>query len=545
MKWNKTARAELHGVRRRDATDPPGAWEPIDAAKAWSELRDRPTWTLDAHFLRDEMEAVVAQCASPTPPAFEASRELCRAAWLLCGQEVSTDNASWEAQAAERALARLWLATGGVAATLRLLLSEASFATTVSSVRDASGAVTTKALIIRTPSHEDDSNNMWATARYRFRPPSSETYLWCGASAMALWVGVRCAMNTLADDAFRAASDEARAVRATLDADDHWGRAAIAFAFSRDPSHAAEELARIAARARCSNGHPSRVPAGAAMHLLVIAAPDLESARFLLPFCDVAEIAFDLVESFGGAVIPTIEDALGDALVSSQAAWIRKSKVKRFQGVFKVLELDASLEEIEAKARAKRAVPLPPKPEARKLDAERYAVKPAAGGLPPLSSVDAILPGTTYSDAYPWETDAALVEAESQSGEREFWLAKVKLAPLTPSAVRAWADAKGYRPATLREALAFQLAVPEALDAKGYIALGATNVHLPDLRCAPRFELHKAVGARMQTENVSTLKSVTEGDQCGVIGVDWRYRPIEPEVEVAFGAGPRFLFVKR
>ncbi len=546
MKWNKSVRAELRGFRRRDPSDPPDVWAPVDAADAWATLRANPAWTLDARVHREALESIVAQCALPAPPPFDERIELLRAGWLLGGRVDSVDQRDWQAQAPERALARFWLATGGVAATLRLLLANADFATTRSTARNASGAVLTRSMIFHAPDpvHPSVGDGAWSPDRYGFRPSFDPVYQWGGPSTVALWTGVRCAMATLTDDAFRAATEEARAVRATLRPDDHWAHAAIAFAFARDPSHARELLARLADGPRCSNGRPSHYPGGVVMNLLTLAAPDIATAAVLLPHCDAVELAFDLVEAFGDDAGPALEAALVHNHVTVSSPAPRKANEKRLAAALKMLGRAVSAETLAAAEEAARPVLRATRPAVNPLGGDRYAVTLTAEAMPSLAECAAILEGTRRDDGLPWEDLALFAEAAAKPGAREFWVVKPKGHLMVRGAVIVWAEAQGFRPATLREALAFHHAVPDALDARGYAVLGSWAMRFRDACEAPRFERHKKIGPRVETLRVASTEGERVGDACGVFGVDWRYRPVGATVDEALEEGLRFLLVR-
>lgn len=131
-----------------------------------------------------------------------------------------------------------------------------------------------------------------------------------------LWSALRCHVVEMSEKDFSAANRIAKATRAKLAADDHWGRIAIAFAFSRDPSHAIATLKeRAVGRSR-------------AVDLLLVASPTVVDARPILESCmtgwgcQLCDIAFDLVESFDADAAPL----LGQAVAAQKKAQIPSSE---------------------------------------------------------------------------------------------------------------------------------------------------------------------------------------------------------------------------
>jgi hypothetical protein len=291
IQWSADTRNRLHGFRTSDTNDPKDAC--LDASVAWAYLR-----AVDGGCESDAKEEpafgrLMKQFGEEAPPAFDQELELRRAACVL-GLLPERHWRTWEGWAPERALVSLWVIQGGVEATLGVLLQAGDFwaetsATESGGVRDAS---------VKLVSAPDPDLKPVA---YSLRPNLSGMGGALHVVSRGCWSALRCHLGAQSDSDFAAANKVAHALRKKLAEGDHWGRAAIAFAFSRDPSHALGEI-----------GRKNTV----APELLLVAAPSADAAASIVKACLagdgclISDVAFDLVESFGEGAGPILSDAL-------------------------------------------------------------------------------------------------------------------------------------------------------------------------------------------------------------------------------------------
>jgi hypothetical protein len=114
------------------------------------------------------------------------------------------------------------------------------------------------------------------------------------------------------------------------------GRAAVAFAFRRDPAHALDELSRFEVAAPHSGFDPRIPHYYLATQLLLLAAPTVAAAAPVLPWCvgtytTLHGLAFDLVECFGGGAAPLLQRSVHLSEDAREAGRRRKSLLAALQ----------------------------------------------------------------------------------------------------------------------------------------------------------------------------------------------------------------------
>jgi hypothetical protein len=157
----------------------------------------------------------------------------------------------------------------------------------------------------------DQSPDMFADPipGWGFRPAEAggtAHVTYCG-----LWSALRWAVDQLDGKSLEKALAIARGVRKSLEPTDHWGRAALCFAFARDVEASAEEAKR------------DWKSAPDAALFMILGSPDAETAMQVWKAIEtwrwpgLGDVAFDLVEQFG-------TDSA--ALLDLGLAWAKKLK---------------------------------------------------------------------------------------------------------------------------------------------------------------------------------------------------------------------------
>jgi hypothetical protein len=315
--WTVATRKKLHAFVHRHDADPVDACTVLPQPEAWQRLVEQATAVAKPCA---SLEAIVRQAASElkaaTPPAFDAEVELVRAA-LVLPLAVGSSWSEWDEWATERLLIQDWVARGGMRAALELLFVRPGF------------------FWIETIGN-DDGENKWLEVALQDQSPS------CFAEEQppfdladnnprqhGLASALRCLVDTLSDADFVAANEAAHDVRTALPKTAHWKRAAIAFAFARDPRHARDELAVA---------WPSDINLSEAACLVLLASPSVADADAILSQCllfgaaTFTRVAYDVVERFGAGAKPILETAVGAAKAAKIPAAQRKYRLAPIEG---------------------------------------------------------------------------------------------------------------------------------------------------------------------------------------------------------------------
>ncbi|MFO0651588.1 MAG: hypothetical protein U0326_35530 [Polyangiales bacterium] len=310
--WTRKTRKNLHGFVTKTAFDPPDARKVPTAAEAWEALRQLSTRAITlAHSdsLAPMVSRVVAEFTATTPPAVDPAVEHARAA-LVLGHRSDRDMSEWDDWAPERAVVNFWAVVGGIEKTLAVLLARGPFWLEETGTSTYQGGVMTST---STLNFLDAPGSFSANHPFDFRTS--------GYRHEPAWSALRCHLDALDDAAFAEATRVAHEVRARIPASDVSERAAVAFAFRRDPTHALDELRRF---------DPSGKPDYGAARMLLLASPTVAAAAPVLETCVgkysiLHDIAFDLVESFGYGAAPIIERSVHLSEDAREAGRRRKS----------------------------------------------------------------------------------------------------------------------------------------------------------------------------------------------------------------------------
>lgn len=322
LAWTRKTRKNLHGFVTKTTFDPPDARTVPSASEAWAALRalaERDVTIAPAASLAPTVSRVAAELAAVEAPAVDVSVELYRAA-LVLGHRNDRDWCEWDDWAPERAMVNFWAVVGGVEKTLAVLLAHGAF------WLEESGTVTVRGDVTASTSTLSflDAPGAWSGAQpfdFRFGGDIRQR---------AVWAALRCHVDALDDAAFAEATRAAHAARARLATDDVAGRAAVAFAFRRDPSHALDELARFEVVGPNSSFDPRIPHYYMAAQLLLLAAPTVAAAAPVLAWCvgsytSLHDLAFDLVECFGGGAAPLLQRSVHLSEDAREAGRRRKS----------------------------------------------------------------------------------------------------------------------------------------------------------------------------------------------------------------------------
>lgn len=321
MKWTAATRKNLHAFVQQNKNDPAAARVVASPADAWRDVHAFGNQG-NVTFLGDEVHAPAVaklqrELASANAPTFDPELELHRAAWVLSRVPLERTWLAWDDWAPERALTSFWFATGGVARTLEVLLSNGSFwLDTVRTWQAEGDRITVTFLSAPKPGGESRPYSLAST----YRPTS-----W------AVWSTLRCIVDRLPADDFGKASADARRALETLDEAATWGRASIAFAFARGPEFGA--VAKAMAE-KAAGG--TTVIAGDAQ--LVLALPDVESVVAYASKMPISgDIAFDLVERHGPAASAVLRLEMKRLEERAMPVAMRKRLLKPFESALKVL----------------------------------------------------------------------------------------------------------------------------------------------------------------------------------------------------------------
>lgn len=293
--WTRKTRKNLHGFVTKTAFDPPDARKVPTAAEAWEALRQLSTRTLTiAHSdsLAPTVSRLVTEFTAATPPSVDPAVEHVRAA-LVLGHRSDRDMSEWDDWAPERAVVNFWAVVGGVEKTLAVLLARGPFWLEETGTSTYQGGVMTST---STLNFLDAPGSFSGGHPFDFRASG-------GFRHEPVWSALRCYLDALDDHAFAEATRVAHEVRARIPAGDVSERAAVAFAFRRDPTHALDELRRFDPKGKNVYG---------AARMLLLASPAVAAAAPVLETCVgsysiLHDIAFDLIESFGHGAAPLIE----------------------------------------------------------------------------------------------------------------------------------------------------------------------------------------------------------------------------------------------
>lgn len=311
--WTRKTRKNLHGFVTKTAFDPPDARTVPTAAEASEALRQLSTRTITlAHSdaLAPMVRRVVAEFTATAPPAVDPAVEHARAA-LVLGHRNDRDMSEWDDWAPERAVVNFWAVVGGVEKTLAVLLARGPFWLEETGTTTYQGGVTTSTSTLNLL---DAPGSFSANHPFDFRAAS-------GYRHEPAWSALRCHLDALDDAAFAEATRVAHEVRARIPVTDVSERAALAFAFRRDPTHALDELRRF---------DPGGKPDYGAARMLLLASPTVADAAPVLETCVGAysilhDIAFDLVECFGHGAAPLLERSVHLSEDAREAGRRRKS----------------------------------------------------------------------------------------------------------------------------------------------------------------------------------------------------------------------------
>ena len=322
--WTRHTRKNLHAFVTKTAFDPPDARAIPTAAEAWAAVRAlaaRAVTVVPAASLASTVGRVSAELAATTAPAVDVSVELYRAA-LVLGHRNGRDGSAWDDWAPERAVVNFWAVGGSVEKTLTVLLARGDFWLGETGTMSIRGDVTTSTSTLSLL----DAPDAWTGAQpFDFRSGSE-------IRQQAVWSALRCHVDVLDDDAFAEATRAAHAARTRLAPDDVASRAAVAFAFRRDPSHALDELARFDIAGPTSSFDPRLPHYYMAAQRLLLAAPTVATAAPVLAWCvglftSLHDLAFDLVECFGRAAAPLLERSVQLSEDAREAGRRRKQLV--------------------------------------------------------------------------------------------------------------------------------------------------------------------------------------------------------------------------
>ncbi len=316
--WSARTRAELHVFGAPHQADPEGAHALIEPGAAWELLRTsaaaariRGSGRLAASVARLETEI-----ASPLAPAFDPSFELVRAACVAGTAGSAREWTEWAGWAPERALMSLW-SRGSMPEILELLLGTSDFWIATGSVWEGGKDILT--LELRDAPSPYDSPD---APTFRLR----DTF---AAPRFGLWFALRRHVDALDEAGFATANAAARARRESLPERDSFARAAIAYAFARDPEHARAE---------------ARSPEhwGTEATLVLLALPSFAEAgqlaeRVVSEGYSVGELACDLVARFGSEVAPVLDRAIAAQHARKTTVAMRKAALAPLEAARAIL----------------------------------------------------------------------------------------------------------------------------------------------------------------------------------------------------------------
>lgn len=315
LKWSSGVRAGLHRFATEHASNPPDAMTLMTPAAGWELVRSfAQTALVDARGeLAPHLPKLKAALASATPPAFDPSLELMRAAVLVGTAPSARDwRHDWAAWAPERALMAVWL-QAGVKPVLDVLVSEGTFWLETASVWQ--DGVDKKMVVLR----DEPSSFQPDAPQFSLRETFSELQY-------GLWLALRRHVDALDDATFSAANQAAHALRKGRK--DSFTRAAVAYAFARDPSHALEEV---------KGSHADTDAA-----LVMLACPTLADAKpleraVLSPTYSVGEFAGDLLEKFGAEATGLIDRAIAQVEARKTTTQMKKASLRPLVAARKVV----------------------------------------------------------------------------------------------------------------------------------------------------------------------------------------------------------------
>jgi hypothetical protein len=324
MKWTAKTRQSLHLFVRQDKNDPADARATPSAAIAWSAARalcgTEPVTYEGDPSQSAAVDRLRAQFASAAPPAFDPAIEPQRAAWILAHAGHERSWVRWGEWGFERALVALWLATGGVAATLDAALSEGGFWLD----RRTTYIGATKEIHVRFLDQAPHGSAGFVEALPFSLGRLARPTPWAIVSAL------RCQLDAMGADAFASGARAGLAAFDRLPESDTWGRAALAYAFAREPAFGARALA-LADRAMKDTFMPGE-------DFLVLALPDAGSVQAWGEEREISnELAYDLAERFGEEAAPILRGQIKRLEDSSMSAGSRKRLLAPFEGALKVL----------------------------------------------------------------------------------------------------------------------------------------------------------------------------------------------------------------